>query len=186
MKRREPKQQPKASSRNSFDLSIVERILALMAEHGLEEFEYESAGHRIRLRKPFSGGFAAAHRSFAPPEILVPAAGGNSAATEAAASAPQPPAADALAEAARAEDLYIIKSPIVGTFYEAPSPGAEPFVRVGDHVEAGQALCIVEAMKLMNEIECDVAGEVVRKYVENGQPVEYGESLFAIRPSRKK
>ncbi len=80
----------------------------------------------------------------------------------------------------------MVKSPIVGTFYDAPSPGAEPFVKVGDSVEVGQVLCIIEAMKLMNEIETDVSGEVMRIFVENAQPVEYGEPLFAIRPSRKR
>jgi acetyl-CoA carboxylase biotin carboxyl carrier protein len=80
----------------------------------------------------------------------------------------------------------LVKSPIVGTFYEAPSPGAEPFVEVGDQVEVGQTLCIVEAMKLMNEIESDVSGEVMRILAENGQPVEYGQPLFAVRPGRKK
>jgi len=79
------------------------------------------------------------------------------------------------------EDLHIVRSPIVGTFYEAPSPGAPPFVKVGDPVEIGQVLCIVEAMKLMNEIECDFAGEVVKKFVANGQPIEYGQELFALR-----
>ena len=79
----------------------------------------------------------------------------------------------------------MIKSPIVGTFYAAPSPGAEPFVTVGTQVEAGQVLCIIEAMKLMNEIESDVAGEVVKIFVENGQPVEYGEPLFGIRAQRQ-
>jgi acetyl-CoA carboxylase biotin carboxyl carrier protein len=84
------------------------------------------------------------------------------------------------------EDLYIIKSPIVGTFYNAPSPNAPPFVKAGDVVHAGQVLCIIEAMKLMNDIESEVAGEIVRIYAENGQPVEYGQSLFAIKPSHKK
>ncbi|HEV2221453.1 MAG TPA: acetyl-CoA carboxylase biotin carboxyl carrier protein, partial [Candidatus Acidoferrales bacterium] len=83
------------------------------------------------------------------------------------------------------ENLHVIKSPIVGTFYSSPTPGADPFVRPGDHVDAGRVLCIIEAMKLMNEIEADVAGEVMRVFVENGQPVEYGEPLFAIHPSRK-
>jgi acetyl-CoA carboxylase biotin carboxyl carrier protein len=83
------------------------------------------------------------------------------------------------------EDVHIIKSPIVGTFYSAPSPSAPPFVNVGDVVQVGQPLCIIEAMKLMNEIESEVAGEIVRIYVENGQPVEYGQSLFAIRPSHQ-
>jgi acetyl-CoA carboxylase biotin carboxyl carrier protein len=85
-----------------------------------------------------------------------------------------------------AEQLHIIKSPIVGTFYAGASPEAGPFVKVGDAVEAGQTVCIVEAMKLMNEIEADMAGEVVRVLVENGHPVEYGEQLFAIRPKAKK
>src|SRR6266568_3480936 len=90
------------------------------------------------------------------------------------------------AEARSSEDLHLVKSPIVGTFYESPSPGAEAFVKVGAHIETGQALCIVEAMKLMNEIESDVSGEVIRIFVENGQPVEYGQPLFGIRPTRKK
>jgi acetyl-CoA carboxylase biotin carboxyl carrier protein len=79
-----------------------------------------------------------------------------------------------------------VKSPIVGTFYSSATPGAEPFVSVGSKVDSGQALCIIEAMKLMNEIESDVAGEIVRVFVENGQPVEYGEALFGIRTQRKK
>ena len=80
----------------------------------------------------------------------------------------------------------MVKAPIVGTYYESPSPGSGPFVRVGDRVEVGKVLCIIEAMKLMNEIECDVAGEIVKRYVENAQPVEYGELLFAIRPAKGK
>jgi acetyl-CoA carboxylase biotin carboxyl carrier protein len=77
-----------------------------------------------------------------------------------------------------------VKSPIVGTFYESPSPGSPPFVKVGDVLEVGQVLCIVEAMKLMNDIECDVAGELVKKLVANGQPIEYGQELFAVRPAK--
>jgi acetyl-CoA carboxylase biotin carboxyl carrier protein len=86
----------------------------------------------------------------------------------------------------KATDLHVIKSPIVGTFYWAPSPDAEPFVTVGAHVEPGQVLCIIEAMKLMNEIESDVAGEVAKIFPANGTPVEYGEPLFGIRPNHKK
>ena len=82
------------------------------------------------------------------------------------------------------EGLHIVKSPIVGTFYESPSPGSPPFVKVGDRLEVGQVLCIVEAMKLMNEIECDVAGELVKKLVTNGQPIEYGQELFTVRPTK--
>ena len=82
--------------------------------------------------------------------------------------------------------MHLVKSPIVGTYYGSPSPGAEAFVKVGGYVETGQTLCIVEAMKLMNEIESDISGEVLRIFVENGQPVEYGQPLFGIHPSRKK
>jgi acetyl-CoA carboxylase biotin carboxyl carrier protein len=82
------------------------------------------------------------------------------------------------------EGLHIVHSPIVGTFYESPSPGSPPFVKVGDTLEVGQVLCIVEAMKLMNEIECDVAGELVKKLVANGQPIEYGQELFTVRPTK--
>jgi acetyl-CoA carboxylase biotin carboxyl carrier protein len=85
------------------------------------------------------------------------------------------------APAAAAEKLHTVKSPIVGTFYESPSPGSPPFVKVGDVVEVGQVLCIVEAMKLMNEIEADAAGEIVERIAVGGQPVEYGQALFSIR-----
>src|SRR5262249_50245889 len=104
------------------------------------------------------------------------------AAMGAAPLAASPAQAAPAAPAAREEELHTVKSPIVGTFYDAPSPGSPPFVKIGDAVEAGQVLCIVEAMKLMNEIECDAAGEVVKKFATNGQPVEYGQALFAIRP----
>ena len=95
------------------------------------------------------------------------------------ASAAPPPAVPA-------DDLHVIKSPIVGTFYSAPNPESGPFVKVGDTVQAGQTVCIIEAMKLMNEIEADISGEVARIMVENGQPVEYGEPLFALRPTSNK
>jgi acetyl-CoA carboxylase biotin carboxyl carrier protein len=93
---------------------------------------------------------------------------------------------EAEAELRGGEDLYLVKSPIVGTFYSSLSPGSEEFVKVGLHVDVGQTLCIVEAMKLMNEIESEVSGEVLRIFAENGQPVEYGQPLFGIRPSRKR
>jgi acetyl-CoA carboxylase biotin carboxyl carrier protein len=92
-----------------------------------------------------------------------------------------PPSSVAAVVPAPEENLHVVKSPIVGTFYEAPSPGAPPFVKVGDMVEVGQVLCIVEAMKLLNEIESDVAGEIVKKMGSNGQPIEYGQELFAVR-----
>ena len=99
------------------------------------------------------------------------------------ASTPTAPTAPPVPEEPK-EELHLVRSPIVGTFYEAPSPGAPPFVKPGDAVSVGQVLCIVEAMKLMNEIESDVAGEIVKKLVVNGQPIEYGQELFAIRAKR--
>jgi len=169
---------------DAVDLSQVERLLDFMQAHGLEEFEYEGNGLRIRLKKPaaFHQGSA---RVIPAPEIVV--AGPAAAPTAGTVAESSEAAKKQLAtEGGRSEDLHIVKSPIVGTFYSSPSPDAEPFVAVGAHVESGQVLCIIEAMKLMNEIESDVAGDVVRMFVENGQPVEYGEPLFGIHPHRKK
>jgi acetyl-CoA carboxylase biotin carboxyl carrier protein len=157
----------------------LERLLDFMASHGLEELEYEHAGLRIRLKKASAYGSVTA-RAAAPPPILPaqppPTAESSPAHVEAMSPAP----------AAPTEELHIIKSPIVGTFYAAASPGASPFVKIGDVIQAGQVVCIIEAMKLMNEIEADVSGELVRALVENGQPVEYGQGLFAVRPAKKK
>jgi acetyl-CoA carboxylase biotin carboxyl carrier protein len=163
------------------DLPEVERVLEFMQKHGLEEFEYEREGFRLRLKKP-SLPLAATYAPLHPPEIVVASASPH--ASRAAAPAQAAPARES--EAAHSEDLHIVKSPIVGTFYTSASPGSESFVAIGAKVESGQVLCIIEAMKLMNEIESDVAGEVVRIFVENGHPVEYGEALFGIRPHRKK
>jgi acetyl-CoA carboxylase biotin carboxyl carrier protein len=168
------------------NLAEVERLLEFMQKHGLEEFEYRRKGLRIWLKKP-SAHPTLAYTPMAPPEIVV--------ATPQASSAPAAPAKSERAAASREggtettrtdENVHVVKSPIVGTFYAAAGPGSEPFVTVGSKVESGQALCIIEAMKLMNEIESDVAGEVVRIFVENGHPVEYGEPLFGIRQNRKK
>jgi acetyl-CoA carboxylase biotin carboxyl carrier protein len=157
------------------EIQQIEQLLQFMTEHNLEEFEYSRGDLRIRLRKPSAGLVYAAPRAAAAPEIIVPGALGALQAAPGGAS-----------EARSTEDLHLVKSPIVGTYYESPSPGSEAFVKVGAHVETGQTLCIVEAMKLMNEIESDASGEVIRIFVENGQPVEYGQPLFGIRPSRKK
>jgi acetyl-CoA carboxylase biotin carboxyl carrier protein len=157
------------------DLAEVERLLAFMQKHGLEEFEYQRRGVHIRLKKtaPKPGGEPG------------PSPAAEAAAPAIAARGGVPAPAGTQEPAAPAEELHLIKSPIVGTFYAAPSPDADPFVTVGTRVERGQVLCIIEAMKLMNEIESDVAGEVVRVLVENGNPVEYGEALFGIRPAGK-
>ncbi len=157
----------------------LEKLLDFMASHGLEEFEYEHGGLRIRLKKAASAN-------------ATPRAG----AVQSTVPAPPPPSAAAASHlpetsvapgtAAASEELHVIKSPIVGTFYAAASPGTPPFVKIGDVIQPGQVVCIIEAMKLMNEIEADVSGELVRILVENGQPVEYGQGLFAIRPAKKK
>jgi acetyl-CoA carboxylase biotin carboxyl carrier protein len=181
MKRKTPSKSAAAKKAGTPELEQIEQILRTMSEHNLEEFEYSRGDLRIRIKKPTGNVvYAAAPRIVAEPEIIVAGA-----ATPA--SAPTAPtAATPAAESRGAEDLHLVKSPIVGTFYGSPSPGAEPFVKIGAHVDAGQTLCIVEAMKLMNEIESDVGGEVLRVFVDNGQPVEYGQPLFGIRPSRKK
>lgn len=160
------------------DLAEVKRLLAFMQENGLEEFEYERGGVHIRLRK-------ASAASGAPPVAVAAPVAAPALPVPVPAAAPVP-AQDPGRPAAASADVHLIKSPIVGTYYSAPSPEAEPFVTVGSRVEAGQALCIIEAMKLMNEIESDVAGEVVQILVENGNPVEYGEALFGIRTQGKK
>jgi acetyl-CoA carboxylase biotin carboxyl carrier protein len=171
---------PSKSSVNSgVDLQEVERLLDFMEKHGLEEFESERAGVRIRLRKP-SAPLQGQARSVASDETA------HSASEPQRASGQSSPSVrEAAAEKTAAEDLHIVKSPIVGTFYASASPESDPFVTVGSRVESGQALCIIEAMKLMNEIEADIAGEITKIFVENGQPVEYGEPLFGISPRKK-
>ncbi len=176
MKRKKPSKS--SPSFGNPEIEQIEQLFQFMTEHNLEEFEYSRGDLRIRLRKPSAGVVVSAPRMAATPEIIVPGSVGAPAAESGSAAA--------AVEARSTEDLHLVKSPIVGTFYESPSPGTEAFVKVGSSVEAGKILCIVEAMKLMNEIESDVTGEVIRIFVENGQPVEYGQPLFGIRPSRKK
>jgi len=174
------KRPPAGGPRQDPDLTQIEQLVEFMTEHNLEEFEYARGGFHIRLKKPSAGVVLTSPRTIPAPDIIVPPLAPPSAprASESAVND---------SEATRGgEDLHLVKSPIVGTFYEAPSPGAEPFVEVGDQVEVGQTLCIVEAMKLMNEIESDVSGEVIRILAENNQPVEYKQPLFAIRPDQKK
>jgi acetyl-CoA carboxylase biotin carboxyl carrier protein len=157
------------------NLDDVKEILALMRDNGLSEFEIERDGLKLRLRKDSSGTVAAAP--------LVAAAYTQSAVVPSAALPAAPPASPApAAEAGDTEiELAVVKSPIVGTFYRSSEPGAAAFVEIGASVKKGQVLCIIEAMKLMNEIDSEYDGEIVNIYVENGQPVQYGERLFAIR-----
>jgi acetyl-CoA carboxylase biotin carboxyl carrier protein len=165
------------------DEAQLERLLDFMAAHGLEEFEYEHGGLRIRLRKASANSSRSAGSPIAPVASPAPhASAAGSAEPSAEGAGNLPPGTTA----SRAEELHIIKSPIVGTFYAAASPEAQAFVKVGDAVQEGKVVCIVEAMKLMNEIEADVSGDVVRILVENGQPVEYGQPLFAVRPTKSK
>ncbi len=162
----------------------LKELIEFLIEKDIAEFELERGDVKVRIKR--AGEQTIVH---APPEAryfaMPPAPSVPEAAAPAGASAPAAPAAPAKPAApAPEEGLHIVKSPIVGTFYEAPSPGAPPFVKVGDTVGIGQVLCIVEAMKLLNEIECDVAGEIVKKMATNGQPIEYGQELFAIRPAK--
>jgi len=177
MKRKKPSK-PRRKAVANPEVEQIEHLLKTMAEHNLEEFEYSRGDLRIRLKKP-SAGVAYLPAQTPAPEIIVTGAPAQAASSISSAAAAAP-------EARASEDLHLVKSPIVGTFYASPSPGAEPFVKVGGYIEAGQTLCIVEAMKLMNEIESDMSGEVLRIFAENGQPVENGQPLFGIRPSRKK
>jgi acetyl-CoA carboxylase biotin carboxyl carrier protein len=158
------------------DFDEIKQILDMMREHDIAEFELERDNVKLRLRKGsvghWSGAPAASHAAYAPP--LPP--GSQAAAGPLDSSHVLAPADEAL-------DLAVVKSPIVGTFYRASEPGAKPFADVGDMVRKGQVLCIIEAMKLMNEINAECDGEIVKCYVENGQPVQYGERLFAIKPS---
>jgi acetyl-CoA carboxylase biotin carboxyl carrier protein len=154
------------------DFDEITKILEMMREHELSEFELERDNVKIRIRKH------AAHGAMAP-QMHVPAA---PLAPPAAVAGSAGAASPALTPAEEDIELVIIKSPIVGTFFRAPEPGARPFAEEGDRVRKGQVLCIIEAMKLMNEINAEVDGEVAKVYVENGQAVQYGERLFAIRP----
>jgi acetyl-CoA carboxylase biotin carboxyl carrier protein len=157
------------------DFDEITRILEMMREHELSEFELERDNFKLRIRKNTGGQLAAAFPHPASTHAAIPAA------------APAAPAsattASELTEAEEEMELAVVKSPIVGTFYRAPEPGAKPFAEVGEVVKKGQVLCIIEAMKLMNEINAEVDGEVVKVYVENSQAVQYGERLFAIRPA---
>ena len=144
----------------------IKELLQIFSETDVAEMEVQRGENRLRLR-----------RAVAAQEHVVPAPAPQHAATPVnhpAPATPAPRSADA--------NQILVKSPIVGTYYDAAAPGAPPFIKVGDSVEPGQVLCIIESMKLMNEIEAEVAGVVAAKLVENGRPVEYGEALFSIRP----
>ena len=176
---------------NPEEIAELKQLIEFLKENGIDEFDLERGDLKVRLK--FAGApqtadlsqmaHLAAAAQAAHSANFQPAAVAH--AHPAGTVAAPPPATASAAPAAPVDDeagLHIVKSPIVGTFYESPSPGAPAFVKPGDTVEVGQVLCIVEAMKLMNEIESDAAGEVVKRFVTSGQPVEYGQKLFAVRP----
>ena len=156
------------------DLDQIRSILDLVREHELSEFEIEHEGLRLKVRKDGTGAHVVAHAAHVAPMAAAPAA---------AAAAPSAGgAAPVAADLGDAEiELAVVKSPIVGTFYRSSEPASPAFVEIGASVKKGDVLCIIEAMKLMNEIDSEYDGEIVNIYVENGQPVQYGERLFAIR-----
>ena len=158
------------------DLDQLKRILDLVREHELAEFEIEHEGLRLKVRKDSTGTLTTVP-AITQPNVQPVAAPPVSAAQPVTA----PPAPAAPVPADNEIELAVVKSPIVGTFYRSPEPGAASFVEIGSLVKKGQVLCIIEAMKLMNEIDSEYEGEIVNVYVESGQPVQYGERLFAIR-----
>jgi acetyl-CoA carboxylase biotin carboxyl carrier protein len=161
----------------------LKELIDFLIERDISEFELERGDVKVRVKRGLNAHMAVvtpqSHATIAGP-VAVPAV------THVPATATPSvlPTATPASVPAAEEDLHTVKSPIVGTFYESPAPGAPPFVKPGDTVSAGQVLCIIEAMKLMNEIEADVSGELVKRLVANNQPVEYGQPLFAIRPAK--
>ncbi len=161
------------------DIDDLRQLIDFLKAHQVAEFDLDRGDLKIRLKfhgqQSAPAGMADLARLLAAVPAAAPSA--SHAGQPAASSAPAAPAA-----ADPDAGLHVVKSPIVGTFYGSPSPGSAPFVAPGDRVEKGQVICIVEAMKLMNEIESDAAGEIVKCFVTNGQPIEFGQPLFAIRP----
>lgn len=174
---------------NPEDMNELKELIEFLKENKIGEFDLERGDLKVRIKFAQEGGadVAGLARLLASQAAGVPTSPAVHLPAPAASVIPSAQAAPATPTPAEGESedtsLHIVKSPIVGTFYESPSPGSPAFVKIGDQVEAGQVLCIVEAMKLMNEIESDGAGEVVKRFVQNGQPVEYGQALFALRPS---
>ena len=159
----------------------IKELVDLVSRRGLAGLEVERAGFRLRIEGPRQDPgrlvphvLAAHHAELVEPAAAIPAAPVQSATAHVPAGPVRPDG--------EAEGLHVVTSPIVGTFYRSPNPDSDPFVKTGGAVEKGQTLCIIEAMKLMNEIEADVSGTVVEVFPQNGQPVEYGERLFSIRP----
>lgn len=160
----------------------LKELIEFLIEKDITEFELERGDVKVRIKRAQEPQYIQVAQPMSAPAAGAPIHTAAPVVTPGAHASAAPGMAPAAPAVEPEEDFYIVKSPIVGTFYEAPSPGSPPFVKVGDTVSAGQALCIVEAMKLMNEIETEVGGEIAKILVANGQPVEYGQALFAIRP----
>ena len=173
------KEQSEPAPKASVNMAELRELIELLRENGLAELELESHDFRVRLRREGLNSQTVHYADPLPVVAAAPPAPQNNPA--AAAPAPAHPGAQATTEASQDQDLHIIPSPIVGTFYRSPSPTADAFVKIGSNVEPDSVVCIIEAMKLMNEIQAEIGGEVVKIYVENGQPVEYGQPLFGIR-----
>jgi acetyl-CoA carboxylase biotin carboxyl carrier protein len=180
---RRGQQQPQSRSHQadaSLNMSELRELAELVSQHGFTDFEFENENIRVRLRKELAPQFVQAA-----PQTVSYSAPQTAPATATNQSAPQPTKSEetikAEAAASEEESLHKIISPIVGTFYRAPSPEADNFVKIGSQVTSDTVVCIIEAMKLMNEIPAEVAGEIVKIYVENGQPVEYGQPLFGVK-----
>ena len=164
------------------DLEQIKQILDLVREHDLSEFEIEHEGLRLKVRKDANGSHVVTLPAPPAPLVLPPSTASPSSTAPATPAMSGPTMAAAPADAADVEiELAVVKSPIVGTFYRSSEPGSASFVEIGSTIKKGDVLCIIEAMKLMNEIDSEYDGEIVNIYVENGQAVQYGERLFAIR-----
>jgi len=165
----------------------LKELIDFLIEKDISEFELERGDVKVRIKRGADQAPIVTHSvpmAAMPVPTMTVAAPVPVAPAAHTPAAPAPPAATPPAAAPPEEELHVVKSPIVGTYYEAPAPGALPFVKPGDQVAAGQVLCIIEAMKLMNEIEADASGEIVKILVKNNQPVEYGQPLFSIRPRK--
>jgi acetyl-CoA carboxylase biotin carboxyl carrier protein len=170
-------------SEASVNMDELRELIQLVRENDFTEFELEREGFRVRFRRGAEVNEAAADGVNSTQELAatMPSGSPTVTTTVSSTSVPSHPGAKAQTEASEDQDLHIIPSPIVGTFYRAASPQAEPFIKIGSRVEPESVVCIIEAMKLMNEIQAESTGEVAKIYVENGQPVEYGQPLFGIK-----
>ena len=185
-----PKEQNETSNRRaraaqrppaSVNMEELRELIALLRDNGLAELELENEGFRVRLRRESGLVQPASHATEVQPTAPAPGPAPVQP-LPTPAHGPTHPGTHASTAASQDQDLHIIPSPIVGTFYRSPSPTADAFVKIGSNVEPESVVCIIEAMKLMNEIQAETSGEVVKIYVENGQPVEYGQPLFGIKP----